>query len=395
MPNYVTSYDPETGQYDVYNQDTGQKVQQGLSEQQATLAAQDLSAGAGVGVSGNVKTFPPEPAINPYTAVEGREPTDEEIQEADNPSDVDTVVEVDADGNLTAVSRTQAEADTLRQAQALQELRSKVSNEDWRLRLRLAPRANYLYKIENAGILKPLKGTDGVVFPYTPQITTRYMANYDAYELVHTNYKGYFYKNSAVQEITVNGTFTANSGADAEYLLAVIHFFRSASKMFYGQDSNPVAGTPPPVLYMDGLGVYQFNEHPCLLSAFNYNLPSDVDYIRVGGVARNYAGGEVNLSSLRNQQGAASNSLLSSTLSRLSTLKNTFDNFITPGAKANNPTAQQATNYYGITGQPTYVPTKIDISITLLPLISRAAQAQSFSLKDYATGQGLREQGFF
>ena len=395
VPNYVTSYDPETGQYDVYNQDTGQKVQQGLTEQQATLAAQDLSAGAGVGVSANVKTFPPEPAINPYTAVEGREPTDEERQEEDNPSDVDTVVEVDADGNLTAVSRTQAEADTLRQAQALQELRSKVSNEDWRLRLRLAPRANYLYKIENAGILKPLKGTDGVVFPYTPQITTRYMANYDAYELVHTNYKGYFYKNSAVQEITVNGTFTANSGADAEYLLAVIHFFRSASKMFYGQDSNPVAGTPPPVLYMDGLGVYQFNEHPCLLSAFNYNLPSDVDYIRVGGVARNYAGGEVNLSSLRNQQGAASNSLLSSTLSRLSTLKNTFDNFITPGAKANNPTAQQETNYYGITGQPTYVPTKIDISITLLPLISRAAQAQSFSLKDYATGQGLREQGFF
>lgn len=395
VPNYVTSFDPETGQYDVYNQDTGQKVQQGLTEQQATLAAQDLSAGAGVGVSENVKTFPPEPAINPYTAVEGRELTDEEIQEADNPSDVDTVVEVDADGNLTAVSRTQAEAETLRQAQALQELRSKVSNEDWRLRLRLAPRANYLYKIENAGILKPLKGTDGVVFPYTPQITTRYMANYDAYELVHTNYKGYFYKNSAVQEITVNGTFTANSGADAEYLLAVIHFFRSASKMFYGQDSNPVAGTPPPVLYMDGLGVYQFNEHPCLLSAFNYNLPSDVDYIRVGGVARNYAGGEVNLSSLRNQQGAASNSLLSSTLSRLSTLKNTFDNFITPGAKANNPTAQNVTNYYGITGQPTYVPTKIDISITLLPLISRAAQAQSFSLKDYATGQGLREQGFF
>jgi len=395
VPNYVTSFDPETGQYDVYNQDTGQKVQQGLSEQQATLAAQDLSAGAGVGVSENVKTFPPPPAIDPYTAVEGRELTDEEIQEADNPTDVDTVVEVDADGNLTAVSRTLAEAETLRQAQALQELRSKVSNEDWRLRLRLAPRANYLYKIENAGILKPLKGTDGVVFPYTPQITTRYMANYDAYELVHTNYKGYFYKNSAVQEITVNGTFTANSGADAEYLLAVIHFFRSASKMFYGQDSNPVAGTPPPVLYMDGLGVYQFNEHPCLLSAFNYNLPSDVDYIRVGGVARNYAGGEVNLSSIRNQQGAASNSLLSSTLSRLSTLKNTFDNFITPGAKANNPTAQQVTNYYGITGQPTYVPTKIDISITLLPLISRAAQAQSFSLKDYATGQGLREQGFF
>jgi len=232
------------------------------------------------------------------------------------------------------------------------------------------------------------------VFPYTPTISTSYRANYDAYELVHTNYKGYFYKNSAVQEITVNGVFTANSAAEADYLLAVIHFFRSASKMFYGQDTNPVAGTPPPVLYMDGLGVYQFNEHPCLLSAFNYNLPSDVDYIRAGG-ARNYAGGAVNLASIRNQQGAASNSPLAATLSRLTSLKNTFDNFINPGARANNPTAQNTTNYYGITGQPTYVPTKIDISITLLPLISRQQQAQAFSLKNYATGQGLREQGFF
>jgi len=394
VPNYVTSFDPETGQYDVYNQDTGQKVQQGLSEQQATLAAQDLSAGAGVGVSENVKTFPPPPAIDPYTAVEGRELTNEEIQEADNPTDVDTVVEVDADGNLTAVSRTQAEVETLRQAQALQELRAKVTNEDWRFRIRLAPNASYLYRAASAGILQPLQGTNGVVFPYTPQISTSYRANYDAYELVHTNYKGYFYKNSAVQEITVNGVFTANSAAEADYLLAVIHFFRSASKMFYGQDTNPVAGTPPPVLYMDGLGVYQFNEHPCLLSAFNYNLPSDVDYIRAGG-ARNYAGGAVNLASIRNQQGAASNSPLAATLSRLTSLKNSFDNFINPGARANNPTAQNTTNYYGITGQPTYVPTKIDISITLLPLIGRQQQAQAFSLKDYATGQGLREQGFF
>lgn len=336
----------------------------------------------------------PPPADFPYdTAVEGRELTDDERFQADNPDD--SITEITANGAVVrSRAEVEAEAETLRQAQALQEIRAKATNEDWRLRIRLGPKAQYLYAVENAGVLKPLQGTNGVVFPYTPQISTSYRANYDAYELVHTNYKGYFYKNSAVQEITVNGVFTANSQSEADYLLAVIHFFRSASKMFYGQDSNPVAGTPPPVLFMDGLGVYQFNEHPCLLSAFNYNLPADVDYIRAGG-SRNYAGGAVNLASIRNQQGAASNSLLSSTLSRLSTLKNTFDNFITPGAKANNPTSQNITNYYGITGQPTYVPTKIEISITLLPLISRAAQAQTFSLKNYATGQGYSEQGFF
>jgi len=341
----------------------------------------------------------PPPADFPYdTAVQGRELTDEEIQNADNPDDAEEEIVVGPDGSLTTITRSraeaQAQAETLRQAQALQELRAKVTNEDWRFRIRLAPNASYLYRAASAGILQPLQGTNGVVFPYTPQISTSYRANYDAYELVHTNYKGYFYKNSAVQEITVNGVFTANSAAEADYLLAVIHFFRSASKMFYGQDTNPVAGTPPPVLYMDGLGVYQFNEHPCLLSAFNYNLPSDVDYIRAGG-ARNYAGGAVNLSGIRNQQGAASNSPLAATLSRLTSLKNTFDNFINPGARANNPVSQNITNYYGISGQPTYVPTKIDISITLLPLISRQQQAQAFSLKNYATGQGLREQGFF
>ena len=392
IPNYTTSFNPETGDYDVYNLDTGQTVRTGLSEQQAILEAQDLSTGAAVGQ--NALAYTPEPAEFPYnTAVEGSGDQQDPLEEG-----ADQEIVSDGQGGLTTVTRSaaqvQAEAETLRQAQALQQLRAKNTNEDWRLRISLAPGANYLYRAPDAGILQPLRETQGVVFPYTPTISTSYRANYDAYELVHTNYKGYFYKNSSVQEISVTGVFTANSAAEADYMLAVIHFFRSASKMFYGQDSNPVAGTPPPVLYLDGLGVYQFNEHPCLLSAFNYSLPSDVDYIRAGG-ARNYSGGAVNLAGIRNQQGAASNSPLGATLSRLTSLKNTFDNFINPGARANNPVSQNTTNYYGIAGQPTYVPTKIDISITLLPLISRQQQAQVFSLKNYATGQGLREQGFF
>jgi hypothetical protein len=341
----------------------------------------------------------PPPADFPYgTAVQGRELTDEERQNEDNPDDSEQEIVVGPDGSLTTVTTSraeaQAQAETLRQAQALQELRAKNTNEDWRLRIGLAPSATYLYKANPPGILYPLRETQGVVFPYTPQISTSYRANYDAYELVHTNYKGYFYKNSAVEEIQISGIFTANSASEADYVLAVIHFFRSASKMFYGQDTEPTAGTPPPVLFMDGLGVYQFNEHPCLLSSFTYSLPSDVDYIRAGG-ARNYSGGEVNLSGIRNQQGAASNSPLGSVLSRLSTLKNTFDNVINRGAKSTNPQIRNQANFYGIAGQPTYVPTKIQIQISLLPLISRQQQAQEFSLQNYATGQGLREKGFY
>lgn len=381
VSNYTSTYNPETGLYDVYNLDTGMPVKTGLTEQQATIDTQDLNTGVAesqVTETGGFYASPEDVEQNPYE------------QEG-------TVLEFGANGEgdkYKTAAQIESEARTLAQAQALQQLRAKSTHEDWRLRIRLAPNAQYLYKIENAGILQPLKGTNGVVFPYTPQISTSYRANYDAYDLVHSNYRGYFYKNSSVQEITVNGVFTANSNTEADYMLAVIHFFRSASKMFYGQDSNPTAGTPPPVLYMDGLGVYQFNEHPCLLSSFDYRLPADVDYIRTGG-ARQYSGSGISLASIRNQQGAASNTPLAATLSRLSSLKNAFDNFINPGARANNPQSQNITNYYGIVGQPTYVPTKIDISITLLPLVSRAQQAQEFSLKNYATGQGLREKGFF
>jgi LysM repeat protein len=42
--------------------------------------------------------------------------------------------------------------------------------DDWRVRLSLAPGANYLYAGKNPGIMQPLQATNGVVFPYTPTI---------------------------------------------------------------------------------------------------------------------------------------------------------------------------------------------------------------------------------
>jgi hypothetical protein len=72
-------------------------------------------------------------------------------------------------------------------------------------------------------------------------------------------------------------TFTAQSTSEANYLLAVITFFKSVTKMFYGQDAE--RGAPPPLTYLSGLGEYQFNEHPCVITQFNYTLPGDVDYI--------------------------------------------------------------------------------------------------------------------
>ena len=249
-------------------------------------------------------------------------------------------------------------------------------NNDWRVTLRLAPGSNYLYNASDAGLLSPLKVTNGVIFPYTPNISTAYKANYNAYDLTHSNYRGYFYQNSYVDAINLTATFTAQSTADASYVLAVIHFFRSVTKMFYGQDAQ--RGSPPPLVFLSGLGDYQFNNHPCLVQQFNYTLPPDVDYISSG--APNILG--LNLQPLQNLYSTTLNAI-SPTATRLAAA------FLPPGAQNALPAPLQ-----GLLNNPTYVPSKIDISLTLLPVQSRAQVSQQFSLKDFGNGS-LLKKGFW
>jgi hypothetical protein len=265
-----------------------------------------------------------------------------------------------------------AARDLARQQQTISQQRKQVNAADWRVRLRLAPRATYLYKAPSPGILAPLTITDGVIFPYTPAITTAYKANYSNYDLTHSNYRGYFYQNSHVDAINLTATFTAQDTSEANYLLAVIHFFRSVTKMFYGQDAE--RGSPPPLTYLTGLGEYQFNEHPCLVQSFNYNLPADVDYIRAGSVTNT----GTNLTTNRDRQSVATQGVFGS-LNRLATA------FLTKGAIPGIP----APGLLQI-NNPTYVPTKIEISLTLLPIQSRQQVSKQFSVKNFANGNLLK-----
>ena len=247
-----------------------------------------------------------------------------------------------------------------------------AANTDWRVTLRLAPGATYLYNDAQAGLLQPLKVTNGVIFPYTPAISTAYKANYSSYDLTHSNYRGYFYQNSYVDVINLTATFTAQSTSDAAYVLAVIHFFRSVTKMFYGQDAQ--RGSPPPLVFLSGLGDYQFNNHPCLVQQFNYTLPPDVDYISSG--APNNPG--LNLQPLQN--------LYSTTLNAVApTVTRLANAFLPPGAQNALPAPLQS-----LLSNPTYVPTKMDMTLTLLPVQSRQQVSQQFSLKNFANGQLLK-----
>jgi hypothetical protein len=247
--------------------------------------------------------------------------------------------------------------------------------------LRLAPNAYYLYKNNSPGIMLPLQETDGVIFPYTPRIDMTYSADYNPTDLSHANYRAYFYRGSKVGEIVMNADFTAQDTKEADYLLATIHFFRSCTKMFYGQDTD--RGAPPPLVFLSGLGDFQFNEHPCVISQFNYNLPSDVDYIRARGRQSTSAGvtqGGNGLMFRRTLTGSATASYsLSSIFARL-----TGANL--PQGGVNYPPAPPNLGL----NSPTYVPTKMTLSLTLLPMPTRSQVSQQFSLDAYANGNLLR-----
>ena len=156
-----------------------------------------------------------------------------------------------------------------------------VQKQDWRIRI--APGPALKSKYFDVTILDPLKKTNGVVFPYTPQIAITHSASYQATPLTHANFQHYSYSNSDIAAISIAGDFTAQNEAEGLYVLAVIHFFRSVTKMFFGSDANPVAGTPPPVLFLYGLGEQVLNGVPVVVTSFTSTFPGDTDYLLVKG----------------------------------------------------------------------------------------------------------------
>lgn len=333
----------------------------------------DLVDGEPVFVGFEGLTYGPEAQDNPYGG--GEEETPDYFTAAD---------QEDADMGQAMREALQFQATSAQRA-------GQNTAYDWRVKISLAPGANYLYAAPGTSILSPLNATQGVVFPYTPTISTSYVAQYDQTDLTHSNYRGYFYKNSRVEQVAVNGTFTAQNTAEANYLLAVIHFFRSVTKMFYGQDKE--RGTPPPIVYLTGYGEYQFQQHPCLVSNFSYNLPNGVDYIRTQSV---------NLNNRLDRQSAADKGAtlgqllgglgLQPQLDRINTLTN-----LLTGKKLGTNTGGQsdlAINVVNNTTQSTYVPTKMEIQVSLLPLQSRKQISQEFSLRDFANGS-LLKKGFW
>ena len=151
---------------------------------------------------------------------------------------------------------------------------------DWRVRISMArPTADLFYNRIDNSILGPLRETSGVIFPYTPSITITHNAKYGSTPLTHSNYSSYFYEGSEVSSININGEFTVQNIKEGQYLMAVIQFFRTVTKMFFGADQN--AGSPPPLVFLDGFGAAYLPHVPCVVTSFSHTMPGEVDYVSI------------------------------------------------------------------------------------------------------------------
>lgn len=147
-----------------------------------------------------------------------------------------------------------------------------TNKNDWRVRIKTN------FSLFDGELFTKLQSTGGVVFPYTPQITFSTRANYTQIDPVHTNYPILAYKNSQIDEIQISGEFSAENSKDAYYWLAAVTFFKTATKMFYGQGAN--VGNPPVICHLSGHGTNMFNDVPVVITSFNVNLDEDINYVK-------------------------------------------------------------------------------------------------------------------
>ena len=142
---------------------------------------------------------------------------------------------------------------------------------DWRVRI------NAQWNLFNSPLFKLLENTGGVVWPYLPNITVSTKANYNSVETTHSNYPTQGYKNSAVEAINISGEFTCETETDAAYWIAATTFFKTSTKMFFGQGDN--AGNPPIICNLSGYGSSIFDKIPVVVTSFSVDLKDDTNYI--------------------------------------------------------------------------------------------------------------------
>jgi len=247
---------------------------------------------------------------------------------------------------------------------------------DWRVRLSLANWSSF----KTSPVLSPLKNAGGLIFPYTPKIGIHSTSTYQGITTVHTNYTFRAFQNSDPGEISITAPMYVSDPTEGLYWIAMVHYLRSLTKMFTGSD--PKAGNPPPIVFLNGYGNYVFKNVPVVVQSMTVDLPQDCDYIGCNVVGS--AAGDVQgiADSIGGLAGAASglfggDSAVGGILSGVQSIAGGV------GAIAG------LAGTFGLGGTTSggvaHVPTKSTFTVKLLPMYSRNS-TRNFSLDRFVTG---------
>ena len=208
---------------------------------------------------------------------------------------------------------------------------------DWRARLRPKNGGADRFYTQMQGtiadyLLRPIKESNGLVWQYTPNTSMGGSAEYNSTQMQGMNYPINTFISSKPNDINLTSDFTANDIYEARYMLAVFMFLRISTKAYFGDAAvaDGSFGTPPPVLVFEYLGDHGFNKVPVVVTNYNIQLSDDVDYVPV------VAG---------------------------------------PGDS----------------GTVTYIPTKANISVSLLPTYTPNKLRKRFDLKSVTSGQAYKD----
>ena len=159
---------------------------------------------------------------------------------------------------------------------------SRSDKTDWRVRLQVpnGPLRQF-FDFENNPLMKPLSDSNGIFWPLTPAMVIQHSANYNAMDMVHSNFPHQAYQNSQVDQINIIGEFPVQNYEDAKHWVATVNFLRTATKMFFGTEegSSGLKGNPPPIMHLYGYGDNMFNKVPVVINTFNVELRPGIDYI--------------------------------------------------------------------------------------------------------------------
>ena len=220
---------------------------------------------------------------------------------------------------------------------------------DWRARLQVM-RANKdeFFGEDSNSLIAPLKADRGIMFQYQPSIFLAYSATYDSQSFQGSNYPMHTFMNSQPPVIPIQVPYTATNQDEARYLLAMLQFLKVSVKAQFGEQAvtSGKFGRPPPVLEFSYLGPHGFDRVPVVVNDFNYILTNTVDYIPV-----------------------KHNSLTT----------------------ADHQTAftSEVTGNGNSSGHVTYVPTDIDLVVTVMPQYSPRRIRRKFDLDAMRQGKNI------